>query len=229
MAIPDGNVNVFVAKFRLWPARSSVLICSTVRCAVPSSAASSAPSPCRSTPCMKRPMRRSDPTGRCRTRRAPISSIPATPCHTRRGASRSPRPARCSSASPGATASRASASRRTLVGGERVAVREEIVWQRPFCKLIHFARAIRNQRRPDPKILLVAPMSGHYATLAARHRCRLPAQSRGLHHRLAGRPHGAPVGRAPSISTTISTTSSRCCMRSGRTPTSSASASPRSR
>jgi len=53
----------------------------------------------------------------------------------------------------------------TLVGGERVSVREEIVWQRPFCKLIHFARAIKAQRRPDPKILLVAPMSGHYATL----------------------------------------------------------------
>jgi poly(3-hydroxybutyrate) depolymerase len=53
----------------------------------------------------------------------------------------------------------------TLVGGERVAVREEVVWQRPFCKLVHFARNVKSQRRADPKILLVAPMSGHYATL----------------------------------------------------------------
>jgi poly(3-hydroxybutyrate) depolymerase len=53
----------------------------------------------------------------------------------------------------------------TLVSGERVAVREEVVWERAFCKLIHFARSLRSQRRQDPKILLVAPMSGHYATL----------------------------------------------------------------
>src|SRR5215208_4309447 len=53
----------------------------------------------------------------------------------------------------------------TLVGGERVAVREGVVWQRPFCKLVHFARNVKSQRRADPKILLVAPMSGHYATL----------------------------------------------------------------
>ncbi|MDQ0392295.1 polyhydroxyalkanoate depolymerase [Labrys monachus] len=52
-----------------------------------------------------------------------------------------------------------------LVGGERVAVHEEIVWQRPFCNLLHFSRAVRGARRPDPKLLIVAPMSGHYATL----------------------------------------------------------------
>ncbi|WP_413991605.1 polyhydroxyalkanoate depolymerase [Labrys okinawensis] len=52
-----------------------------------------------------------------------------------------------------------------LVGGERVAVHEDIVWQRPFCNLIHFSRSIRAGRRPDPKLLIVAPMSGHYATL----------------------------------------------------------------
>jgi poly(3-hydroxybutyrate) depolymerase len=52
-----------------------------------------------------------------------------------------------------------------LVGGERVAVHEDVVWQRPFCNLIHFNRSIRASRRPDPKALIVAPMSGHYATL----------------------------------------------------------------
>jgi poly(3-hydroxybutyrate) depolymerase len=46
-----------------------------------------------------------------------------------------------------------------------VAVSEERIWSRPFCDLIHFKRDLPAKRRKDPKILLVAPMSGHYATL----------------------------------------------------------------
>lgn len=53
----------------------------------------------------------------------------------------------------------------TVIGGSSVAVTQEIVWSRPFCNLIHFARAAETKDRPDPKVLLVAPMSGHYATL----------------------------------------------------------------
>lgn len=53
----------------------------------------------------------------------------------------------------------------TLVGGTRVPVTERVVWERPFCRMIHFDRAIPEGRRRDPKVLLVAPMSGHYATL----------------------------------------------------------------
>lgn len=54
----------------------------------------------------------------------------------------------------------------TMVGGERVAVREQVVWQRPFCKLVHFEKATTQPlKRRQPKVLLVAPMSGHYATL----------------------------------------------------------------
>lgn len=53
----------------------------------------------------------------------------------------------------------------TSVDGQRVAVTEEIVWGKPFCNLIHFKRALPEARRRDPKILIVAPMSGHYATL----------------------------------------------------------------
>ncbi|MDR3374843.1 MAG: polyhydroxyalkanoate depolymerase [Ancalomicrobiaceae bacterium] len=53
----------------------------------------------------------------------------------------------------------------SLVGGARVAVAERIVWEKPFARLIHFERDLPAGRRPDPKILLVAPMSGHYATL----------------------------------------------------------------
>ncbi len=46
-----------------------------------------------------------------------------------------------------------------------VSVHEKIVWSRPFCQLIHFERALPASHRKDPKILIVAPMSGHYATL----------------------------------------------------------------
>src|SRR5476649_2808809 len=54
----------------------------------------------------------------------------------------------------------------TLVGGERIPVRIETVWERPFCKLRHFERVFTHEpRRPQPKLLIVAPMSGHYATL----------------------------------------------------------------
>jgi poly(3-hydroxybutyrate) depolymerase len=54
----------------------------------------------------------------------------------------------------------------TLLGAERIPVRMETVWERPFCKLQHFERMFtRVPRRPQPKLLIVAPMSGHYATL----------------------------------------------------------------
>ncbi len=53
----------------------------------------------------------------------------------------------------------------TLVGGERVAVLERVVWERPFCQLLHFDRALGEMRARQPKLLIVAPMSGHYATL----------------------------------------------------------------
>jgi poly(3-hydroxybutyrate) depolymerase len=42
-------------------------------------------------------------------------------------------------------------------------VDEQIVWQTPFCKLLHFAKL--DFRKAQPKLLLVAPMSGHFATL----------------------------------------------------------------
>ena len=54
----------------------------------------------------------------------------------------------------------------TRVDGQATAVREETVWRAPFCDLIHFQRDIPNERRAqDPRVLLVAPMSGHFATL----------------------------------------------------------------
>jgi poly(3-hydroxybutyrate) depolymerase len=54
----------------------------------------------------------------------------------------------------------------TLVGGQRVPVRISCVWDRPFCRLLHFERQLAYApRRPQPRVLIVAPMSGHYATL----------------------------------------------------------------
>jgi poly(3-hydroxybutyrate) depolymerase len=54
----------------------------------------------------------------------------------------------------------------TVIGGEHVPVHANVVWERPFCSLLHFERSfIRPPRRPQPKLLIVAPMSGHYATL----------------------------------------------------------------
>jgi poly(3-hydroxybutyrate) depolymerase len=54
----------------------------------------------------------------------------------------------------------------TLVSGERVPVHISTIWERPFCKLIHFERGFEHPpKRPQPKLLIVAPMSGHYPSL----------------------------------------------------------------
>jgi poly(3-hydroxybutyrate) depolymerase len=55
----------------------------------------------------------------------------------------------------------------TWIDGHEVAVTERVVAEKPFCKLIHFERQFADhpRRAEDPKILLVAPMSGHHATL----------------------------------------------------------------
>lgn len=54
----------------------------------------------------------------------------------------------------------------TTVNGRSVSVQENIVWQKPFCRLIHFRRDLPAQEIADsPRLLIVAPLSGHYATL----------------------------------------------------------------
>jgi len=50
----------------------------------------------------------------------------------------------------------------TSIEGQSVAVNEEILLRKPFCQLLRFHR---DTAKKDPKVLLVAPMSGHYATL----------------------------------------------------------------
>ena len=53
----------------------------------------------------------------------------------------------------------------TTINGREVSVHEKNVWSRPFCDLKHFERCLPAGHRQDPKLLIVAPMSGHYATL----------------------------------------------------------------
>jgi poly(3-hydroxybutyrate) depolymerase len=54
----------------------------------------------------------------------------------------------------------------TRIEGLAVPLTEEVVARRPFCDLLHFDRDERVcGKRYDPKVLVVAPMSGHYATL----------------------------------------------------------------
>ena len=53
----------------------------------------------------------------------------------------------------------------TQVDGKEVAVAEHTVVDKPFCKLVHFQRKLPARRPADPAVLLVAPLSGHHATL----------------------------------------------------------------
>ncbi|WP_414655630.1 polyhydroxyalkanoate depolymerase [Ferrovibrio sp.] len=52
----------------------------------------------------------------------------------------------------------------TMVDGTTRRVREEVVLRLPFGQLKHFVREGCEERR-DPKLLIVAPLSGHFATL----------------------------------------------------------------
>ena len=56
------------------------------------------------------------------------------------------------------------------VDGQAVRVREQVEWSSPWCRLVRFARDWSDLRRAgrrtgEPPVLIVAPLSGHYATL----------------------------------------------------------------
>jgi poly(3-hydroxybutyrate) depolymerase len=56
------------------------------------------------------------------------------------------------------------------IDGQAVRVRPVEAWSSPWVKLVHFARDRDDMRRagrraPEPAVLIVAPLSGHYATL----------------------------------------------------------------
>lgn len=52
--------------------------------------------------------------------------------------------------------------RHVSIGGKDVEITIETADAKPFCNLLHFDRATR---RDDPTVLIVAPLSGHHATL----------------------------------------------------------------
>jgi poly(3-hydroxybutyrate) depolymerase len=58
----------------------------------------------------------------------------------------------------------------TTIGETEVAVEVTPVWTAPWCSVVHFKRNADDLARagvtgPQPRVLLVAPLSGHYATL----------------------------------------------------------------
>lgn len=54
----------------------------------------------------------------------------------------------------------------TEVNGVTTPITVRSVWEKPFCQLLYFDRQhIRPLPEPAPRVLIVAPMSGHYATL----------------------------------------------------------------
>ena len=107
------------------------------------------------------------------------------------------------------------------VGGVEVAVQQQVALQKPFCRLLRFKRFTDNPQaletmKSQPTVLVVAPLSGHHATLLRDTvRALLPdhnvyitdwidgrmvpmshgpqpaAGPQSIHHRLDRRAHGA--------------------------------------
>lgn len=60
----------------------------------------------------------------------------------------------------------------TTVNDYPIPVNVRAIWQQPFCRLLHFERdadamemALESKSWQHPRVLIVAPLSGHYATL----------------------------------------------------------------
>jgi poly(3-hydroxybutyrate) depolymerase len=62
---------------------------------------------------------------------------------------------------------------RVTIGGRSLAVREVAVHRTPFCTLLHLEKEVETVQ---PRVLMVAPMSGPFRDLAAR--CRGDAAGR---------------------------------------------------
>ncbi|OUS31414.1 poly(3-hydroxybutyrate) depolymerase [Thalassotalea sp. 42_200_T64] len=48
------------------------------------------------------------------------------------------------------------------IDGNKIAIKEVVVIDKPYCKLLNFQR---NGQYSQPKVLIIAPLSGHYSTL----------------------------------------------------------------
>ena len=58
----------------------------------------------------------------------------------------------------------------TTVAGVEVAVQEQVALEKPFCRLLRFKRftdhaPVLERMKTQPKVLVVAPLSGHHSTL----------------------------------------------------------------
>jgi poly(3-hydroxybutyrate) depolymerase len=51
------------------------------------------------------------------------------------------------------------------LNGELVEVEESVAYRTPFCSLLRFAKPSLAAKEAQPKVLVIAPMSGHFATL----------------------------------------------------------------
>ncbi len=108
------------------------------------------------------------------TRRRCAASTPATSCSV-------------ASASP--TSDRRSASTASPSAGVRSRSTRKPPTSRPFGTLLHFAKESDGQGlAAQPKVLLVAPLSGHFATLLRGTVPHAAPRARRLDHRLAQRP-----------------------------------------
>ena len=93
----------------------------------------------------------------------------------------------------------------TMVKGQEVTLSEEIVWRKPFCNLIHFKKNLPAGAISQPRLLIVAPLSGHFATLLrGTVEAMLPHTDVYITDWLDAR--FVSLRKAPSRSTTTSTT-----------------------
>ena len=51
----------------------------------------------------------------------------------------------------------------TTINNKEVNIKQQVVYQKPYCNLLHFKR--EKTKAGQPKVLLIAPLSGHFATL----------------------------------------------------------------
>lgn len=51
----------------------------------------------------------------------------------------------------------------TTINNKKVNIKQQVVYQKPYCNLLHFKR--QKIKAGQPKVLLIAPLSGHFATL----------------------------------------------------------------
>ncbi len=112
--------------------------------------------------------------------------------------------------------------RTVMVGNREVAVTEEVTHRTPFGTLLHFRK---DTDVVQPKVLLVAPLSGHFATLL-RNTAKTLLQDHDVFITDWHSARDIPGRPGASASTNMSSTSSTSCMCWDPAPTSSRCASP---